>query len=51
VGVELLGLRLGVYKRPPQALDKVIGVVLVGEHLARCVLGKLGLVVTFRNFG
>jgi len=50
VGVNRVLLRLGVYERPPRAIEKLIIVVLVGEHLGRRVLGEHGLGVTFGNF-
>lgn len=41
---------LDVHKRPPHALDKMIGVALDSEHDGRRELGERGLKVTSRAF-
>jgi hypothetical protein len=47
VGVELLALLLGVYRRPAGALAELISVVLVGERLEARLLGQRGPDFTF----
>jgi hypothetical protein len=51
VGVGLIDLQLGVYERPPHAVDKLISVVLIGEHLGRHGIGEQSFGVTSRNLG
>jgi hypothetical protein len=51
VGLDGLLALLGVYKCPSHALDKLVSVVLVGEHLGRHVLGQQSFGVTSRNLG
>ncbi len=51
VNVELHNLLFGLDTRPPSASIKLIGVVLIGEHLGRRVLGARGFGVTFGSVG
>lgn len=51
VDVGLLNLLFGLDKRPPGAPIKLIGVVLIREHLGRRVLGARGFGVTFGSVG
>jgi len=51
VDVELLNLLFYLGKRPPSAPIKLIGVVLIGKHLRRRVLGARGFGVTFGSVG